>query len=45
MPDFGAISDAIGGVLDILDGVGGLVGSIGGDGFSNLFGSLDADAT
>lgn len=41
MPDFSTISDAIGAVADVLSGITGFVGSLEGDGFSNLFGSLD----
>lgn len=44
MPDFSAISKAIGAVADILSGVTGFVGSVEGDGFSNLFGSLESEA-
>lgn len=44
MPDFSTISDAIGAASDILSGITGFVGSIEGDGFSNLFGSLETEA-
>lgn len=41
MPDFNAIADAIGGVSDILSGITGFVGSIGGTGFEQALGSLE----
>lgn len=44
MPDFSTISDVIGAAADILSGVTGFVGSLEGEGFSNLFGSLEAEA-
>ena len=48
MPDFKAISDLIGGVKNILDGVTGFAGSLSGDKagntFENVIGSLEFGA-
>lgn len=41
MPDFSAISALIGGVKNILDGVTGFAGSLAGDGFDTVLGSLE----
>ncbi|GLB63458.1 hypothetical protein NCCP2495_13370 [Dietzia sp. NCCP-2495] len=40
MPDFSAISDLIGAVKDVLDGVIGFAGSVGGDGVETMLGLL-----
>lgn len=45
MPDFSAISDVISAVKNILDGVAGLTGSLGGDGFDTVLGSLGGGET
>lgn len=41
MPDFSAISSLIGGIKNILDGVTGFAGSLAGDSFDTVLGSLE----
>lgn len=45
MPDFSAISDLIGAITDVLDGITGFAGSLAGDSFDTISGSLDAPKT
>lgn len=40
MPDFSAIGDLLGGIDDILQGIIGITGSLAGDGFETVLGSL-----
>ena len=41
MPDFSAISSLIGGIKNILDGVTGFAGSLAGNSFDTVLGSLE----